>query len=93
MDEKNWQDLPAGDWIAQGLKDLVQGLKTVPSLLVSIGAPKLKRKGISVAHTISQPELELYALLKKQNPDAAHSRYNALLGRLVSFEHSIKCEK
>jgi hypothetical protein len=33
-------DLPGGDLIASGLDDLRRGLETVPSLLVSIGAPR-----------------------------------------------------
>jgi len=33
----------------------------------------------------------LYALLARDNPDAAHSRYNALIRRLVSFERALAC--
>jgi hypothetical protein len=34
------------------------------------------------------PEQSLYRLLSEQYGDAAHSRYNALIRRLVSFERA-----
>lgn len=36
-------DLPGGDLVAAGLEDLAQGRETVAALLVSIGAPRLRR--------------------------------------------------
>ena len=78
---------PGEDIVVQGLADLSEGLETIPSLLVSIGAPRLRRSGLVIpATTFSSPEHRLYALLKADDPDAAHSRYNALIRRLVSFE-------
>lgn len=83
--------LPGGDWILRGLEDLSRGLQTVPSLLVSIGAPRLQAGGIPVSHPLDSPELRLYELLSHQDPDSAHSRYNALIRRLVSFERAAGC--
>ena len=37
------------------------------------------------------PEHRLYALLARDDPEAAHSRYNALVRRLVSFERALAC--
>ena len=37
-----WQLLPGGELIQQGLSDLEAAAETVPSLLVSIGAPRLR---------------------------------------------------
>lgn len=82
-----WQRLPGGDLIQQGLRDLARSAETVPSLLVSIGAPRLRRLGLGVADNIfSNPEHRLYQHLADEDPDSAHSRYNALVRRLVSFE-------
>jgi hypothetical protein len=36
-------------------------------------------------------ELRLYELLSERDPDGAHSAYNALLRRLVSFERAAEC--
>jgi hypothetical protein len=84
-------DLPAGDLIATGLEDLRRGLETIPALLVSIGAPRLRRLGYTVPSGCADPEHRLYALLAGGDHAAAHSRYNALIRRLVSFERAAEC--
>jgi hypothetical protein len=83
--------LPGGDLVAIGLDELRQGLETIPSLLVSIGAPRLRRLGYAVPSGFPEPEQRLYALLARERPAAAHSRYNALIRRLVSFERAAEC--
>jgi hypothetical protein len=82
---------PGDDLIAAGLDELRRGLETVPALLVSIGAPRLRRLGYAVPQGLSEPEQRLYALLARDHPTAAHSRYNALIRRLVSFERAAEC--
>lgn len=86
-----FDELPGGDLIAQGMDDLRGGRETAPSLLVSIGAPRLRRAGIAVSHPLPSPEQRLYELLSLEAPDAAHARYNALIRRLVSFERAAEC--
>ncbi len=86
-------DLPGGDLIAAGLDDLARGRETVPALLVSIGAPRLRRLGYAVADVLPDPEQRLYALLARDDPAGAHSRYNALIRRLVSFERAAECAR
>lgn len=84
--------LPGGDLVQQGLADLARGVETVPALLVAIGAPRLRRIGLPVAeHSLTSPERRLYDLLAQENSDSAHSRYNALVRRLVSFENAAEC--
>jgi hypothetical protein len=61
------------------------------ALLVSIGAPRLRRIGFAVSRTLPAPEDRLYELLSRVDPDSAHSRYNALIRRLVSFERAAEC--
>lgn len=85
--------LPGGDVIQAGLDDLQRGIESVPALLVSIGAPRLRRLGLSIPSPIPSPEERLYQLLRQSNPDMAHSRYNALIRRLVSFERAAECAR
>lgn len=67
-------------------------MQSVTALVVLIGAPRLRRLGVEVPPSpIAQPEHALYAALAAEEPDAAHSRYNALVRRLVSYEHAAEC--
>jgi hypothetical protein len=43
------------------------------------------------AQVIPTPEHRLYERLAESDPDSAHSRYNALVRRLVSFESAAEC--
>ncbi|MDR7579944.1 MAG: hypothetical protein QN148_01410, partial [Armatimonadota bacterium] len=72
------RDYPAQELIEEGLRDLERGVESIPALLVSIGAPRLRRLGLRVPRAIPEPEHRLYELLARQDPDSAHSRYNAL---------------
>lgn len=86
--------LPGAEIIDKGLADLASGRETVESLLVSIGAPRLRRAGIPLPlATFPSPEYRLYEILRSENPYSAHSRYNALIRRLVSFERAAECVK
>jgi hypothetical protein len=84
--------LPGEELVREGLADLERGLVTVPALLVAIGAPRLRRLGMVLPERLPQdPEHRLYDLLARDDPDAAHSRYNALIRKLVSFERAAEC--
>ena len=84
--------LPGGDLISTGIQDLHYGRETIPALLVAIGAPKLRRLGLELPASLPlNPEHRLYDLLSVTTPDAAHSKYNALIRRLVSFQRAISC--
>ncbi len=84
--------LPGGDLVREGIEDLSRGIESAPALLVSIGAPRLRRIGIPIPETVfSEPEHRLYELLARSDVDSAHSRYNALVRRLVSFERAAEC--
>jgi hypothetical protein len=83
---------PGEEIIDEGIEDLNAGRESINALLVSIGAPRLRRSGISVpGSTFEDPEHRLYYMLRDIHGDAAHSKYNALIRRLVSFERSIRC--
>jgi hypothetical protein len=80
--------LPGEELVAKGVADLERGLETPESLLVSIGAPRLRSLGLELPATFGSPEHRLYELLRAEHGDAAHSRYNALVRRLVSYERA-----
>jgi hypothetical protein len=86
------ETLPGADLVQRGVADLDAGHETVEALLVSIGAPRLRTVGIHVPAPIASPEHKLYELLVREKGDAAHSSYNALIRRLVSFERAAACE-
>jgi hypothetical protein len=84
--------LPANDLIYVGIQDLQYRRETIPALLVAIGAPKLCSLGLEVPEPLPpNPEHRLYDLLSTNEPDSAHSRYNALIRKLVSFERALSC--
>jgi hypothetical protein len=87
---EDWTALPGGDLVREGLGDLRAGRETPAALLVAIGAPRLRQLGIDVP-SVATPEHRLYDLLARQESDSAHSRYNALIRRLVSFERALEC--
>lgn len=80
--------LPGAELVGKGLSDLTAGIETVESLLVSIGSPRLRRLGFDVQAPVNDAEERLYLLLARDDPEGAHSRYNALARRLVSFERA-----
>lgn len=80
--------LPGHELVLRGIDDLANGIESQEALLVSIGAPRLRQAGIEVPDPIASPEHRLYDRLAAEDSDAAHSRYNALVRRLVSFERA-----
>jgi hypothetical protein len=84
--------LPGADLIEAGLEDLEQGRETIAALLVAIGAPRLRSIGLNLPDRLpDNPEHRLYHLLAQENSDSAHSRYNALLRQLISYERAAEC--
>jgi hypothetical protein len=81
--------LPGEDLIEERVRDLREQRETAAALLVAIGSPRLRRLGIELPDSLPEnPEHRLYELLAKDEPDSAHSRYNALIRRLVSYERA-----
>ncbi|HEX2122418.1 MAG TPA: hypothetical protein VHL59_12315 [Thermoanaerobaculia bacterium] len=83
--------LPGADLIRRGLTDLENGVDSVEAMLVLVGAPRLRRLGFDVPDTPYFPEDRLYEHLAASHGDGAHSQYNALIRRLVSFERAAEC--
>jgi hypothetical protein len=89
--------LPRAEIIQQGVRDLAAGVDSPAALLVLVGEPRLRRIGIVVptppwaAESGFSPEHRLYDVLAASDSRSAHSRYNALLRTLVSFERAAEC--
>jgi len=94
MSSMELADLPGGDLVEQGLRDLAAGRESDAAFLVLVGSPRLRALGIDVPSSdLARPEHRLYERLAKADPDGAHSRYNALIRRLVSFERAAECAR
>ena len=85
--------LPGIELIEPGIEDAHAGRVTIGSCLVWIAMPKLTRAGLigknKAMPAIIDPELTLYRLLQREGGNA-YGQYNALLRRLVSFEHALR---
>lgn len=79
--------LPGHELVSTGLRDLAAGRETEEALLVEMAAPRLRALGFEVpapSRAGTCPSHRLYALLEQRDA-GAHSRYNALVARIVSF--------
>ena len=87
--------LPGEDLVRQGLADLTENRLTDCALLVLIAAPRLRRLGFKIEdRPNSQPwEHALYDRLAGQLGAAAHSHYNSLIRRIVSYAHALEREQ
>jgi hypothetical protein len=84
--------LPGAELVRAGLSDLARGVESIPALLVAIGAPRLRSAGIELPERLpDSPERRLYDHLAREDADSAHSRYNAWIRRLVSYERAREC--
>jgi hypothetical protein len=78
-------DLPGHELISEGLLDLAEGRESESGLLVAMAAPRLRALGFDVPEGGGErPSHRLYELLSEAD-QGAHSRYNALIARVVSF--------
>lgn len=79
-----WERLPGYELVRGGLADLMAGRESEAALMVAMAAPRLRALGIDVPPTVEGASHRLYELLSERG-GGAHSRYNALVGRMVSF--------
>jgi hypothetical protein len=87
--------LPGEDLVRQGLADLAQNQLTELGLLVLIAAPRLRQLGIAVPAALSSKPFEhqLYDVLNERLGTDAHSYYNSLIRRVVSYAHALEREQ
>lgn len=88
----HFERFPGGSLIRQGIEDLEARRETNEALLVLVGSPRLRSLGIRVPEgSVESVEHRLYSQLARENSDSAHSRYNALIRILVSFQRAVAC--
>ncbi len=83
---------PGWELVSQGLADVSDRRITLFACLVAIALPRLRRAGLiddsDGARCVEEPEKTLYRLLLCESDDA-YGRYNAMLRRLIRFEHAL----
>jgi hypothetical protein len=80
-----WERLPGYELVSGGLADLAAGRESEASLMVTMAAPRLRALGIDVPPAADGASHRLYEMLSERDGGAAHSRYNALIRRMVSL--------
>jgi hypothetical protein len=80
-------ELPGAELVEAGIADLRAGRDTTSAALVGMARPRLRALGIEVpdAGRTEPAGHHLYGLLVADEATTAHSRYNALVARIVSF--------
>ena len=92
--EKDVACLPGADLVAQGLADLAQNQPTALAFLVLAAAPRLRRLGFEIpSRDVPHPEYQLYTILEERFGAAAHSQYNSLTRRIVSYARALERER
>lgn len=79
--------LPGSELVDAGLEDLRAGRETTSAALVRMARPRLRDLGLDVPDTEDDKPAghALYELLATEDRATAHSRYNALVSRMVSY--------
>jgi len=83
--------LPGESLVRTGLADVQAERCTIPACLVQIARTRLCKAGLlpwEALASATEPELQLYQLLRHEGGDA-YSRYNSLLRELASFESAL----
>jgi hypothetical protein len=81
--------LPGHELVTAGVRDLAAGRESEASLLVAMATPRLRAVGLEIPDGGGEhPSHRLYELLSEHDAGDAHSRYNALLGRIASFSRA-----
>lgn len=87
MDDRVLQSLPGAEIVLSGIADLRAGEMSTDALAVQAAAPRLRELGFDAEESQGRVPAahQLYQQLYRELGDAAHSRYNAILSRVMSF--------
>lgn len=87
MSSESLRRLPGAEIVLPGIADLEAGRRSVNASAVQSAALRLRRAGLDVPSAEGPVPAAhvLYRQLSEELGDAAHSRYNAILSRVVSF--------
>lgn len=88
---RDFAGLPAEALIRRGLEDLAAGRESIGSLLVQIGASRLRLLEVPVPAAVDiDADRRLYRLLGLTHGNEAHAQYNSWIRELVSFERALE---
>lgn len=81
------EGLPGAEIVAAGLEDLIAGRDTSSADAVLMAAQRLREAGFEIPpdRRAGAAAHRLYGKLAAEDPVTAHSRYNAIVRRIVSF--------
>jgi hypothetical protein len=87
--------LPGEDLVTEGLADLARGILSECALLVLVAGPRLRGLGIQVPEwSLEEPfEHALYSRIEERLGSGAHSYYNSLIRRIVSYAQALEREQ
>jgi len=87
--------LPGEELVNAGLADLAAGHETDDALILQIAGPRLRSLGIAIPCPAGPRPFEhlLYERLEARLGSAAHSHYNSLIRRIVSFARALEQEQ
>lgn len=87
MEDREFEELPGAEIVLAGIADLKAGSASINALAVQSAAPRLQALGFEAGGAEGETPAahRLYQQLHRDLGDAAHSRYNAILGRVTSF--------
>ena len=93
--KRNENALPGGDMVEEGLADLAANRFTDFALLLLIAAPRLRALGVDIPKLPSSRPYEhlLYERLEERLGTGAHSYYNSLIRRIVSYARALEAER
>lgn len=92
MSVEQLESLPGAEIVLAGIADLEADRRSVYASAVQCAAPRLRRAGLNTpsAGGDTPAAHELYSQLSEELGDRAHSRYNAILARVVSFAGAVE---
>jgi hypothetical protein len=87
MPDEAYERLPGAEIVLAGIADIEAGRKSINASAVQCAAPRLRRAGLAAPSSQENVPAahDLYGQLRAEYGDAAHSRYNAILARVISF--------
>ncbi len=89
IDAERFAGLPGWELVSRGLEDQAAGRVTIESLLLASAGARVESLGLPVSDATDSVDWQLYQLIEEEIGEArAHSRYNALRRRLLSFLRS-----
>ncbi len=85
--EPSTEGLPGAELVRAGISDIAAGRETPEAALVRMARPRLRAIGFEIPDAPGDEPAghALYGILAAEDPATAHSRYNALVNRMVSF--------